>query len=694
MDTDIQDLASKLGITKRGWEIVERILEDDPSRRVRASSYGKNRAIRFPSNKMQLVIQAESETLEFSGVLMKELDPKVLRYYDQPPKITLRWLTNSKQQVVPVTLDFFVISDSGFYYEEYKTEKELRAWEERSPDRYFFDSTEGRFRSPTLERFLEGTGIEYKIVTENHIPTILIDNLEFLYGYYRSEIPDRNFGEIQKIIQHLTADKVVRVKELMSAGISSDSVYYAIAKNLVFYPLTSDPLIDHQLCCVFLSEDEYNSISPLMEQENMPPARAIGELSEALKRSSNEDLKLAAKKMQSIRKLICKEITIDSVANEFGVSVRTVARWRRAYSEANASDKHSSLIPAHWSKGSRQSRLEPGIDEIFWAVVEEDYLTKAAKSATSVVSKVRKKCKDKGLPRPARSTLFNRIRNIDESRKVGARKGQKAKYQSSAFSFLEISDEYWVGATRYLQYVHMDHTQCDVWVVNDHGVRIAKPWITMIIDEYTTRIFAVYVSLFDPSYISLMMCIRSMVRTYGVLPECFVVDGGAEFQGKDFELLAAAMYISIKSREGQPRAGGIVERTFGTINSNLLHQLAGNSKYMKNVREVSRDFQAQNNAEWSLSEVVTLISDYARKYDSTRVVIDGATPSLLVESSNRRFGKRSYLEQEYTRDFEIFSPLSNLFGNLSQLSTVLLILLKITDCQNTIPRQLINCRVN
>ncbi|WP_158657967.1 hypothetical protein [Agarilytica rhodophyticola] len=75
--------------------MIEKVWSSEPTRRVKASNRGKNRAVRYPSKKMGVVIQAESFSLEFSGIQLKEFDADVFRYYYQLPSLDLYKSGNS-----------------------------------------------------------------------------------------------------------------------------------------------------------------------------------------------------------------------------------------------------------------------------------------------------------------------------------------------------------------------------------------------------------------------------------------------------------------------------------------------------------------------------------------------------------------------------------------------------------------------
>src|SRR5207244_13388665 len=79
------------------------------------------------------------------------------------------------------------------------------------------------------------------------------------------------------------------------------------------------------------------------------------------------------------------------------------------------------------------------------------------------------------------------------------------------------------------------------------------------------------------------------VRRHNRLPQCLVVDGGPEFHSTYFEALLARYECTKKTRPpAQARFGSLVERVFGTTNTQFLYNLLGNTQMTRNVRQVTK----------------------------------------------------------------------------------------------------------
>ena len=101
-------------------EVVNEIITSPPARRVNSRSMSSNLTCRFPSRKMGFTVQAESRSMELASIYIKEFDSAVMGYWDQPyHRPNLSYKSGSKNVRVPVTLDFFVISDGFIGFDDF-----------------------------------------------------------------------------------------------------------------------------------------------------------------------------------------------------------------------------------------------------------------------------------------------------------------------------------------------------------------------------------------------------------------------------------------------------------------------------------------------------------------------------------------------------------------------------------------------
>ena len=171
-------------------------------------------------------------------------------------------------------------------------------------------------------------------------------------------------------------------------------------------------------------------------------------------------------------------------------------------------------------------------------------------------------------------------------------------------------------ATGRLKSATLDHTQLDIELTDTTGKHVlGRPWMTIMIDAFSRRVLAVSVDFDEPSYRSCMMVLRECVRRHNRLPQCLVVDGGPEFSSTYFETLLARYECTKKTRPpAEARFGAVVERIFGTANTQFVHNLLGNTQITRNVRQVTKSVNPRRMGVWPLAPFLERLWHYAVRY--------------------------------------------------------------------------------
>jgi putative transposase len=133
-----------------------------------------------------------------------------------------------------------------------------------------------------------------------------------------------------------------------------------------------------------------------------------------------------------------------------------------------------------------------------------------------------------------------------------------------------------------------DHTPADILVVDREGEILGRPTLTTVVDTYSRCIMGIHLGMEYPSAAVTCLALRHAIQpkqygslyglsnlwgTYG-LPQYLYTDGGKDFTSQHVEQVAASLGIVLCLRR-RPSDGGIVERPFGTINSEFLSTLPG-----------------------------------------------------------------------------------------------------------------------
>lgn len=328
-----------------------------------------------------------------------------------------------------------------------------------------------------------------------------------------------------------------------------------------------------------------------------------------------------------------------------GITQRTLDRWKKEFREAETLHGCGfvGLLPKSRDRGNRTERFSPAIYELADRVIDEDFLTFKQKGRLPVYAQFREKCLEAGYSAPSYQWFCERIRDLDKYQATLRRSGRRAAYglerrTSSATATPRTCD-------RPFERVHIDHTQLDIQLISSTTDRpVGRPWLTLAIDECTRRIFAFYLTFDPPSYRSCMALLREIVRIHNRLPDRLVVDNGKEFSSCDFELLAARYEMTIEKRPpAKARFGSVIERMFGTINTQLLYQLWGNTQATKNdVRTVTKSVDPVRHACWTLGELDQLFREYVyRVYDSAVHPALGMAPAEAFLKAVEKTGLRS-----------------------------------------------------
>jgi putative transposase len=164
-----------------------------------------------------------------------------------------------------------------------------------------------------------------------------------------------------------------------------------------------------------------------------------------------------------------------------------------------------------------------------------------------------------------------------------------------------------------------DHTRVDLLVVDQVGEVLGRPWLTTVIDTYSRCIVGIHLGMEAPSAVVVCLALRHAILpkqyssaykltqewgTYGV-PRYLYTDGGKDFQSKHLEQVASELKIVLCQRR-YPAEGGIVERPFGTLNSELFMTLPG---YTGNSAK-RRPKQAESSASLTLMQLEQYIVRY------------------------------------------------------------------------------------
>ncbi|MEU5865488.1 Mu transposase C-terminal domain-containing protein [Nonomuraea sp. NPDC047529] len=259
-------------------------------------------------------------------------------------------------------------------------------------------------------------------------------------------------------------------------------------------------------------------------------------------------------------------VALSEVAHTGKISVRTARRWAARYRRGGL----AALAPR-----PREDIGRRRMPEQLQLVIEALALRTPRLSAAAVHRRIQELAPEHGWPVPSYRTVVNVIEALDPALKCLAHEGRK-RY-ADAFELIgrqevEAPNASWQA----------DHTELDFYILTEDGTP-ARPWLTLIIDEYSRAIAAHRLSLEAPSAIGTALALRRAIWRKGDphwqicgIPAVFYTDHGSDFTSEHLEQVAADLKIRLVfSLPGQPRGRGKIERLFATVHQMCLSALPG-----------------------------------------------------------------------------------------------------------------------
>ncbi|MGG5174974.1 Mu transposase C-terminal domain-containing protein [Pseudarthrobacter sp. J1763] len=257
--------------------------------------------------------------------------------------------------------------------------------------------------------------------------------------------------------------------------------------------------------------------------------------------------------------------TLVELANESGVGLRTLQRWKNAY----AHDGIAGLLPARPAR--RDSKIHPQLV----AFIERCALQTPVLSIAQIYRDSLSAAEKNGWPTVSYGSVRSIVQNLDPAMRTLALQGPVAyrdKYELVWRHRAEAPNAVWQA----------DHTELDILIL-DANQKPARPWLTVILDDYSRAVCGYMVFLGAPSAIFTALALRDAIWPSGdpVWPMCGIpdrlyVDHGTDFTSLHLSQVAKDLNFEIVySAVARPQGRGKIERIFGTVNTELLPTLPG-----------------------------------------------------------------------------------------------------------------------
>lgn len=306
-------------------------------------------------------------------------------------------------------------------------------------------------------------------------------------------------------------------------------------------------------------------------------------------------------------------------ARKLGLSVRSLRRLMRSWQEQGIAGL------------TRQSRSDQGTSkhgkdwqEFILKTYREGNRGSRSLTPAQVALRVRVRAQELGVEEyPRRTTVYRilqaEIQKQQSKRSLGWRGDRLLITTREGIKLaIEWSNQVW----------QCDHTQIDVLVVDQSGEVLGRPWLTIVIDTYSRCIMGIHLGFDAPSASVVCLALRHAILpkqyssayelqgdwgTYG-LPQYLYTDRGKDFRSQHLQQVATELGI-VPCLRRKPSDGGIVERPFGTFNTQFFLTLPG--YVSSNVSE--RSPVAESEACLSLMQLEQLL---------VRYVVDHYNPAI------------------------------------------------------------------
>jgi len=566
-----------------------------------AQTYSKKRRIgythytergKIPTNKNKADGYVEYESLgEATLILLHDHDPNCFDIESQPIQIA-----NKSGIGKPYTIDLGVKFKDGkrvlydikhhtFFEELKRNPKKKKRWEERKE---------------IIIEFCEKYGYIYQIITDNELYSIRQDNVEF-YRINKIEPNDLQIIkpvidkilskeeltcfelatkvskqlniellEVMPIINHLIYqdyflldfEKKIDDDTVLKLKLNDNSLTVPLYK---FFPRIPKKKVQKQKLKTFF---ELNPKDPNYDKKNRKEYLALPEKirNEIMKRKNL--LNIFQEKDLTTKKL--KEF-----AKENSVGYATLYKWKRKFNQKG----WVGLIPQYHKRGKKKENSRR--DELAKEIIEEKFNVDNQPPIMGAYEQYLIECDRENIEPFHYDTFRKRIAEISHKERTSKRRG----YKVARDQYRPLLGEHPFGKHP-LDVIEFDHTELDVFLLDrERKISIGSPWLTIGFDINSRMIFGYYLSLDEPSYLSLAMTFRSGIlpkdklvkefeaeNTWAIsgIPKRVTGDNAKEFVGNAFEDFCLSNNIIMDFNPvKRPDRKPFVERFFRTLNESI-----------------------------------------------------------------------------------------------------------------------------
>lgn len=275
----------------------------------------------------------------------------------------------------------------------------------------------------------------------------------------------------------------------------------------------------------------------------------------------------ALERFALLRPALEGQIPQTQLAREQQIPLSTIQRWIKQYREKGL----AGLANTSRSDKGKSRRLSAEAVTL----IEGLALQTPPRSMASIHRQVVEIAEKQGWRPPSYDQVRQIIKGLDPALVTLAHQGAAAYRE-------EYDLLYRREATHSNAMWQADHTLLDIVLLDEAG-KPARPWLTVIEDDYSRAIASFRLTFAEPTALTTALALRQAIwrkadpdfHICGI-PSVFYTDHGSDFISRHMEQVAADLGIElIFSEKGVPRGRGKIERFFRSVNELLLQDLPG-----------------------------------------------------------------------------------------------------------------------
>lgn len=701
-DTALEQLFARFDVPERGRQLIRQIRMHGPVRELQDRM--DTVRTRYMSKKMGRAVFAESRTVEFPAIFLREHDKSTLEYWPQPVHLDLR-VPGGNRGVTRVqhTPDLFAIEDDGFVIEEWREESRLRRLALERPHLFWKDEDDsGRWHYGVIEEHLADLGIRYRLRSADEIPRVFVANMKFLEDFTLATAPPVPLSEAKRLLTLLAERRQIEHLELVHEHhFSADTVFKMVLSREVYVDLTNTVLSRTEALTIYCDEStaKADAILRSAPETSLPKSvmpvcvgrrflydgrryviSLVGSTSVVATDDQGRETTITLKLLQE---LFEKEVvaspdgdrvspTIDfheviigktglaealerldalAAPDHSRFSDRSIRRIKaRIQGLSSPQERLAALIVER--PGNRTPRLPTeAVDIAFEAA--RGHNSPACPTVLATYHRYQTMCQERNVVPMGKSSFYEFLKSQTE---VAAREGRrKAKAKAPIPLTFHYNDP--VHGVLPHEVVYCDHTIVNLMLKGMHMPNLGKPVLTLMVDGAMAKARAFHLSYRPAGTEAVLMCLRDYVRRHGRLPRILVVDNGKEFHGAELREFCSIFGITLRwRRRSTPRDSSMVERMLGATEQEVISALEGNSIALKDPRSVSSSHHPERHIAWTLPALHGALEHYlfslAPARPHPRLLM---TPNEFERRANLEMGAREHLMVRYDQTFKLLT---------------------------------------